>query len=827
MSATISTAVPVLKAVAAVSLEEGVAFKFACDLQMLIIINSRGWNRAAAGKFITVYPRSEGEFESIIERLYVSLRGFAGPYIFSDRRYKDCKSLFYRYGGITPLKSLRSDGTAAPTLISPEGYKVADARFPYFSPPAWAPDPFPSNEDTAEKLTLKNGRYAVTDVLSFTNAGGVYVALDAETGDRVVIKEARPYTAFDASGRDAIALRRNEWNLLNKLRDTGIVVQPLDLFWDWEHLFLVERHVPGLTIDTFVPQYNPMVLFDDPSDHQLQQYYEKVLIIGANIARAMHIVHNRGVLLADLSPRNILVDPTELTVTIVDLEGAVDVSTGGQASLWTLGFASKGLRSRREPRFADDYYALGNILLSLLWPIQAITDVKPGAPREFLSELEQDYGIPTSLISTTVSLLDDADEKRPRPEVVAEALATARPSARKLAEPRDASRRRMEEILGGIPTFIASAASPGRNDRLFPSSYGSVNPVCISTGALGVAYALRKLTGDVPKEYLDWILRHYVPSEAYAPGLYVGLSGIAWALSELGLHDEGADALDAAKNHGLLFESSDLYYGVSGFGLTCLHFWVRTQEKRFLNDALDVGEWLLKTRVEHERVCHWPGPEGRIHLGYAEGSSGVALFLLYLYLATGESRFLDVGRRAINFDSTYAVPQAEGEHHMSLLRSTSSKVRSPYWFAGTAGFATSLLRYVVVTQDRKLRIALEAVSPDACRKYTLWPGLFNGLAGLGNYLLDCHQLLGYDSYLRQAHRVAEGILLYAIDRPGGAAFPGDALYRISTDFGTGSAGVGLFLHRLLRGGGNFNFLVDELLPTVSSGDRRQADNADN
>jgi hypothetical protein len=44
-------------------------------------------------------------------------------------------------------------------------------------------------------------------------------------------------------------------------------------------------------------------------------------------------------------------------------------------------------------------------------------------------------------------------------------------------------------------------------------------------------------------------------------------------------------------------------------------------------------------------------------------------------------------------------------------------------------------------------------------------------------------------------------MLFAIEKPSGIVFPGEELIRVSTDFGTGSAGTGLFLHRLLTGGG--------------------------
>ena len=223
VSTTAANADSILREVAAICVEEDVAFKFACDISMLILLNSRWWDRGAAGKFITIYPRSEDQFKLLLEELYSKLERFDGPYILSDRRYKNCKVLYYRYGGITPLDYIRPDGTRVSIIMSPDGNKVPDSRIPYFELPTWVQEPFAKDEQIDDETpSLKNGRYLIIEVLAFTNAGGVYGALDAETGEAVVIKEARPFTDFDLSGTDAVKLRENEWCLLNRVCFTSV-----------------------------------------------------------------------------------------------------------------------------------------------------------------------------------------------------------------------------------------------------------------------------------------------------------------------------------------------------------------------------------------------------------------------------------------------------------------------------------------------------------------------------------------------------------------------------------------------------------------------------
>ena len=64
-------------------------------------------------------------------------------------------------------------------------------------------------------------------------------------------------------------------------------------------------------------------------------------------------------------------------------------------------------------------------------------------------------------------------------------------------------------------------------------------------------------------------------------------------------------------------------------------------------------------------------------------------------------------------------------------------------------------------------------------------------------------------YLESAFKVAEGIMYFRVDR-NGVAFPGDMLSRLCCDYGTGSAGIALFLNRLMGRQGN-DFLLDSLL----------------
>ena len=212
------------------------------------------------------------------------------------------------------------------------------------------------------------------------------------------------------------------------------------------------------------------------------------------------------------------------------------------------------------------------------------------------------------------------------------------------------------------------------------------------------------------------------------------------------------------------------------------------------------------------QTCALPicSQDGKIPLGYAHGQSGVAQFLLYLYLASGKERFLDVGIKALDFEMNNATPSMKGESISWMKFANEGYIVYPYLKVGAAGVGMTMLRYYRLLGEQKYRDMLELIYIDTTRKYTLFPGMFSGLAGLGEFLLDLHRVTNESHHFDAAYRVAAGISLFKIEKKLGLAFPGDMLRRISCDYGTGSAGVGHFLYRLTHREEEGAFNLDRL-----------------
>jgi hypothetical protein len=245
-----------------------------------------------------------------------------------------------------------------------------------------------------------------------------------------------------------------------------------------------------------------------------------------------------------------------------------------------------------------------------------------------------------------------------------------------------------------------------------------------------------------------------------------------------------------------------------------LKFFSWTRDWRHVDAAVRAAEEIASAARDEEGRLYWPGEDGDVPYGFAHGSSGIATFLLALYAATGDGRWIETGRRALEFDLHAAEPNAEGASTWRMTRKGATTL--PYLRYGTAGVGLATVRYCQRLGDARYRDALEALFPDTDRKYAIFPGRFVGLAGIGEFLLDLQEVPGFEGRARAAlERLVTGLLLFQVESEQGLAFPGYELFRLSCDLGTGSAGIALFLRRWLSGGRQ-DFLLDEPTGTNAS-----------
>ncbi len=823
VSATPCNASEVLERVTSVLVQSCDAdFKFVLDMSLLFLVNSKNWSRGGSGKFLTIYPSDSNHFLDLIEKIHQATKGLQGPYILSDHRYTNSGVVYYRYGGMRRYDVLNVEGERVPMLVGPDGSEIPDERLAYPVTPSWASEllsvdkPHQPSEDAH---TLNHGRYRVEDVFDFSNAGGVYKAIDEQTGQQVVIKEARPHVNSTPDGYDAVAMLKKEYRLLSMIQDEGIAPKPIELFQEWEHWFLVEEHIEGTPLGTHSAMNN-VLLRTRPERQDYEEWYESFRALSLNLIRIVNVLHSRNIVFADLSPNNLIVLPGGTSLKIIDFEGAYEIGIDGASGIFTPGFISDNRLAGGSAAMEDDYYAMGAVLMSYLFPVNSLFHLKPRAKQEIMSSIQDDAHLPGPVANMVLGLMNGDPAQRPRSAEILDVLEchrTLAPGPQRAEKPVPDDHD-YHDLLQGIVTHLQDAANYNRHDRLYPSDpkLFATNPLSIAYGAAGAGYALYKVTGESQQATVDWIMRHKITPETYSPGLYVGTSGIAWGLLEMGARDQAEEVFRQASQHHLLHQSPDIFHGSAGWGMACLKFFMETGNEFYLEAARQAGNVLLGSRQESEYGCYWESTQ-ELRLGLAHGSAGIALFFLYLYLATGEENFLAAGQQALDFDLSFAIETKDGGLSWPESVQGQSPVY-PYWRFGSAGMGQVVLRYNKLLANDSYRFILEKIFVDTDRKYAVFPGLFNGLTGLGDFLLGMYEFSGENRFLEAAARVAQGIMMFRVERRG-TAFPGDSLSRLSCDYGTGSAGIALFLNRLL-GRQKSDFMLDPLF-TMSNKSQEQ------
>lgn len=815
VSATPANAREILGSVIDVLFKHGdTDFKFALDMSILFLLNSKNWSRGGSGKFVTIYPKDNSNFLELIENLHVATRGMSGPYILSDYRYKESGVVFYRYGGMRLHDVLNIKGERTPMLIRPDGTAIPDERLAYPITPAWADNIIPVEEDPACQegdATLGSGRYLVEKVLDFSNAGGVYLAVDQQTNNRVVIKEARPFINDASDGHDAVSMLQKEFQILTELKDTPIAPGPIEIFQEWEHWFLVEEYIEGSQLSAHTAE--SILLRTRVDEKTCAGWYQNFCRLAVNLAKAIEILHSRNIVFADLSTNNIMLTEGKTELKLIDFEGAYRVGIDQPSRLYTPGFASQDRLDQSVPAFEDDYYSIGAVLLSCLLPINGLGHLKPEAKSEMLTLVEKEGLLPPAVAQAILNLLRNETGLRPRPAELVQIVDLSQPP--RLKGSVDCRETDYQAVVGAIISHIESAATYNRRDRLFPadSKVFTTNPLSVAHGAAGVAYAMMKIKAEFPERVVNWMLGQKITRESYAPGLYLGVSGIAWVLQEIGLERQAQKLFDLATDHPLLHDSPDLFYGTAGWGMTNLRFFLQGGDELYLDEAIDAGRHLLRASCMPGFKYSWEQQiEGR--LGLAHGGSGIALFLLYLYLTTNDERYLGAARDALERDLAFGVETKDKGTSWGSSISFPSPIY-PYWRYGSAGIGMAALRFAKFLGDDRYNSVLQNIFVDTDRKYAVLPGRFIGLAGLGDFMLDMHDATSEPRYLDSAFKIAEGIMFFRVNRSG-ITFPGETLSRLSCDYGAGSAGISLFLNRLSGRQGN-DFMLDSFfgwgLPT--------------
>ena len=776
----------ILAKIAALAFEQEIQFKFANDVNTLKLMTSKRWARGGSGKFITLYPAGEEKFHRFLECAYILLKEDVGSYILSDRRYKDSRCLYYRYGGFVLVSRMNYMGKKLPILTSPDGEEVVDERNPYFEMPHWVTDPFPADDADEGEMTLNDGRYLVTSALGFSNTGGVYLATDGATGSRVVIKEARPHVELGGNGQDATTRLAREERNLRILDGLGIAPRVHDTFWDWENFYLVEEYLDAYDMREVMLTRSPLLRVN-PTLADSEAFFDDYRRMFGSLLDAIDRIHREGLVIGDLSPLNILVEKATLTVRIIDLEGAFMPATEQALDIHTPGFRPELKGRKKENGIEDDVYAVAAIMLYTMFPLAVMAHFRTDLFTTILSIIVADIGWSRTPVQQIIAgLANNTMSLRAARELLDAPASVETP----MRQPTTASAR-LPEIRDEMARFLAHHYRLDALYTLFPiDTYGSsVCPASLGLGSTGIVYALSACGFEVPPPALERYRREIdaIKAPQIPPGFLVGAAGIAWALLATGESDAGKRFLAYANGSPLARAHHSLYHGMAGIGMANLAAYLMLDDRQYLRAAIDLAETLAATAVESERGIHWKD-EVEIRIGFGYGQSGVALFFLRLSQVLDAPKWRALGRRAVEYDLSFAHELEPGVAIFPCAPDETNTYES-YIEEGTAGIVKTAVRYGMWDK-------LDKLLPDLHRKYSSYPGLIYGVTGFIDVLLDAYLYSGDRKYLDMAERPLQGLSdLYLFETGTGNAIPGDNLFRVSCDFGTGVAGAMRTLHR--------------------------------
>lgn len=294
VSANLDNYIEILDKVSKVLIENNAIFKWINNSKLFFENISKNGNRISTGKFITIYPKNNKQFYDLLEKLYIVLKNYEGASINTDRQYKNCKVLYYRYGAFSKKSNLI-------------------CRKAYYTQPDYVIDKFEKNIKKFSDLI--NNKYEVLDILKLDNSGGVYLSKNIEDNKMYIIKEAKECIYFEPK-KTVIELRKNEMKHLIKFKNFSFIPNYIDNFYEIGSFFLIIEYIDkGESLREYFEKFN---LSKCKQKKDYKKFNENVLNIIKQSFNIINKINKKGYLLEDISEENFIISDSK--VYFVDLE---------------------------------------------------------------------------------------------------------------------------------------------------------------------------------------------------------------------------------------------------------------------------------------------------------------------------------------------------------------------------------------------------------------------------------------------------------------------------------------------------------------------------
>lgn len=297
------------------------SFKICKNIDLLKRISSPREISPTANKFITIYNNDDDTARKNILEIFTKVSHFKSPKILSDFQCGIHSPVHYRYGAFKKISKYDRENRKLIFLIkNKSGQLVEDKRTNYPITIDGIKPLFTANEHQTlfnyDKLQLVDKenqliKYNLQKILKRSNRGNVYFAESKKTGDKVVVKQCRPFLYYDLEGSCSAADElHNEANMLTLLNDRYYTGQFIEDFYVLDDYFIVQKYIEGENLLEF---FNKREV---SSDVRINIINELVVILND--------LHSHGYKIMDLSPSNFLYSEKSGLV-LIDLESVVSI----------------------------------------------------------------------------------------------------------------------------------------------------------------------------------------------------------------------------------------------------------------------------------------------------------------------------------------------------------------------------------------------------------------------------------------------------------------------------------------------------------------------
>lgn len=745
VAATIDRMQQVLDAASAVCFERDVAFKHVATETVYRCLNHKNGSRAHAGKLCIAYPPT-ATAEDLLSSLHSVTAGDEGPVIPGGVRYRDSQVLYYGLAADSSRLILRPDGLQLP---------ASDDTF---------------MDGLIDATDVPRG-YELVRPMRGGNAGLAGEARRHSDGAAVFIKQALRHGSLSDDGRTGSDRLRDEWRMLRQVHDAApeLCPRPLEYIEEPTHEYLVSELVTGRSLAAWTILNSPLPN-SSAQARDWARYYQRVQHLISQIEENLERLRLLGYHPEGITPRDVLIGP------------------GDKVRLTGFTYDPDPVFQPGPPRADAATASVSKIAFMLLSPLDAVVERTAAVLPHIHRDLAERGPVPPALWRQATRFASAGGEQSlPGPGDVDSSEDLA------LADLRD-------RVAAGI---IADAGADEwwRAFPTVPQGYES-NTIGVAYGLAGVVHSLLRSGTDIP-EQITRRLRDDALSrtQELAPGLYVGLAGIAWVLADLGLTDEATTLLAAAGRHPLTRESATLAWGGAGVAMAHLGLYGHTRDGRHIERAKE-----LMTLPESTAIAGSLGPNDATGLWY--GRTGVAHAYQQLAAVTGDRDLRLKGLRLLHAELDRAKPATREE--IMFPASAADRRGMYYLYCGSAGFLRTACRYLAEEPDERLASALPKLIRKSAMTYVAHAGLCQGLTGLGFALAECGDALGDATARAAAWKSARGLFKHAIPDGGKVRFLGDLRMRYSCDLWSGSSGILLFLSYLLSPRPDALFTVDAL-----------------